>query len=243
MLHSRKQADSRGDYRRRINKPRVLLPVSRAPVRPAALEIVDVHNLHWSLSGLDFGGISFFRQVRLLELFLEFNPFVDFAIRAVQQQELPSFKKFRQEKETHWDTQERHQRESNSDWLEVLHKEDQSKRHHFQHGVTMNPALLHVLGVVSLWVDTGLLEEEQESVPELNAAQTGKTHEQEYSVQDGQRQEFQRGQKEHDQSQQEMSKQSRQSCFLRVTNVAILVLFGQCIHVNNARDGSSHQPW
>jgi hypothetical protein len=115
-------------------------------------------------------------------LFLRSNPFLDLFIFTVHQHELPSLEEAGQEVQAGRNTEQGHKRENDSNGGEVHHCEHDAKEEDLENRVEMDLFLVHVLCVMGLGVLAGLLEEHEETVPELKSGQGRQTHEQEDTI-------------------------------------------------------------
>mmetsp|Transcript_3591 Transcript_3591/g.9529 ORF Transcript_3591/g.9529 Transcript_3591/m.9529 type:complete len:283 (-) Transcript_3591:1091-1939(-) len=176
-------------------------------------------------------------------LLLRFRPLLDALVLAVQQQELPSLEEVWEQVKARRDAKQGHQWEDDGDRLQVLHQEHQSEEADLKDGVHVDAPLLHVLGVAVLGVLGWLLEEEEEAIPELDVGQAGETHEEEHSVQDWQREELEDVEDQERQPDHEVGEEHGEAGLLYLEEVAVTVLVGQGIQVDDAWNGGGHQPW
>ena len=87
----------------------------------------------------------------------------------IQKQKLPAFQELGQDIEASRDAHQSHKGKDNGNGLSVLDNEDTHEEDNLQKGVEVDSSSGDILGVGSLWILAGLLEEEKETVPELNA--------------------------------------------------------------------------
>lgn len=160
----------------------------------------------------------------------------------VQQQELPAFKELGQYIQSTGNTQQSHKGKDDGDRLCVLHNEDAAEEGNLEKSVTVDSTLVDVLGVRCRRVSAGLLEEQEEAIPELDARHGGETHEQKDSKEDREGDLLDGGKEQKRETNQSVGNEVCQACLLYLDDVAILVSVGQVIQVNDARDGGSHEP-
>ena len=130
-----------------------------------------------------------------------------------------------------------------ADLLVVLDKENQTKEEHLDQGVLVDTGCLHPF---SEWVGRilgWLLEEHEESLPELNLRQGAETHEQEDTIQDREWDELQYTCDSNGNTNQQVTSQHGQTGLLDTQNVTILVSFSKSIQVNDTRDSRGNKPW
>lgn len=128
---------------------------------------------------------------------LGLGPLLDLIILTIQQTELPALEELWQEEEASWDTEECHEGEGNRDSLDIHHTKDTDKESYLEESVLVDAALFHVLCEDSLRVSAGLLEEEEESVPELDPREGRKTHKEEDSIKNWKWKQLKDSQEEH----------------------------------------------
>ena len=125
---------------------------------------------------------------------------------------------------------------------EVLDGEDQSKEEDLQDRVKVHTGLGHVLGEGRLGVLAWLLKEEQEAIPELHSRKRRQSHEQKDTVQDRHRKQLQHSENQKRQSDHQMGKEEGQASLLDRCDLAVTVLLGECVEVDDARHRCGNQP-
>ena len=171
------------------------------------------------------------------------DPGLDFKVITVQQVQFPALKESGQKEQTAGDTQQGHEGKDNGNGRQVLHQKDQAEKEQLKDSVQVNLALFNESDKDSVWVQAWLLEPQQDSVPELHGRQSGKTHKQKHTVQDWQGQQLEQLQDQQGKTNHQVGKEKSQTSFLHINNVAILVLVGQTVEMDNARNRGGDQPW
>ena len=175
--------------------------------------------------------------------FLGLDPLIDLVIFSIQEQEFPSSKKLGEEEKSAWNTQQCHEREADSNRLNVLDGEDTKKEEQLHGGVLMNLGLGDVLGEDGLGVEAWLAEPQKNAVPELDSRQRGETHEQEDSVEDRKRDELEDVQGKDGERHEKVGEKHGQTSFLDFEELAVLVLLGETVEVDDAGHSGGDEPW
>ena len=170
------------------------------------------------------------------------NPFLDLQVITIQQKQFPALEETRQEEQTSRNTKQRHERENNRNRRHVLYQKHQTKEENLENGIKVNLFRINVSVENSVGVQARLLEPKQETVPELHGRQGRKTHEQKHTVQDRHGKELQKLKNQQRQPNHCVGNKQSQSRFLHINDVAVLILVGKTVEMDNARNRGCHQP-
>jgi hypothetical protein len=174
--------------------------------------------------------------------FLDGDPFGNVFFISVQEEELPTLHESGEYIHSSRDTEKSHEGKDDGNRLGILDSKDAHEETDLQKGVEVDSAGRYVFGVRSLGVLGRLLEEQQETVPELDSGHGGKTHKEEDSKQHWQRNLLDGGQKEERESDQTMTDQVCETGFLYLDDLSGGILVGQVVQVDNAGNSGGNQP-
>lgn len=136
------------------------------------------------------------------------------------------------------DTEQSHEGKDNGNGRSILNKEDSKEEDNLEASEHVDTLGGHVLGEGFVRELVGLLEKEQEAVPELDSRHRRETHEKEDSQQDRERDFLECVQEQERKTDQQVGEKISQACLLDADYVSVLILLGQIVQVNNARNGS-----
>lgn len=140
------------------------------------------------------------------------------------------------------DTQLDDNGKGNSSCLDRSEREEQCQERNLAQGENVHALGKHVLRVGRFGILDGLHGEHHEAAKELVRLETGKTHEQEDTVQDRQRGQRENIQQEERRNNKKVDTRMSEASFLNANDLAVLALLGESIQMHDRVDGGSDKP-
>mmetsp|Transcript_27088 Transcript_27088/g.62976 ORF Transcript_27088/g.62976 Transcript_27088/m.62976 type:complete len:249 (-) Transcript_27088:914-1660(-) len=101
---------------------------------------------------------------------------------------------------------------------------------------------LHIFDCRCLGILAGLLQPQKDAIPELHTRQGAHAHKEEHTIQDWHRKKLQERQSKERQTHQQMREEHCEARFLHMSDLAVTVLLGEGIQVDDAGNSGRNQP-